>query len=135
MVLVGSWAPLFQLLSGKLRLLGGSITLVSIERVQGSDFDDSITGSNGADVLAGGAGNDTLDGGLGIDTASYAYSASGVSASRSGISFIRNGWRRPSSKSSWYMPMALMLNTMAAANTQADMKKWSICGNAKSSPS
>jgi ABC-type taurine transport system ATPase subunit len=27
LVLVGSWAPLFQLLSGKLRLLGGSITL------------------------------------------------------------------------------------------------------------
>jgi ABC-type multidrug transport system ATPase subunit len=27
LVLVGSWAPLFQLLAGKLRLLGGSITL------------------------------------------------------------------------------------------------------------
>ncbi|MBB3224165.1 beta strand repeat-containing protein [Pseudoduganella umbonata] len=62
-------------------ILGGNITLVSIERVQGSGFDDSITGSAGAEVLTGGIGNDTLDGGLGIDTASYAYSASGVTAS------------------------------------------------------
>jgi hypothetical protein len=61
--------------------LTDNVTLVSIERVQGSGFDDTIVGSVGDNVLAGGAGNDTLDGGLGIDTASYAGAAGGVNAS------------------------------------------------------
>jgi Ca2+-binding RTX toxin-like protein len=56
-------------------------TLISIERVQGSAFNDSIVGSGGDDVLAGGAGDDTLDGGLGIDTARYAGATAGVTAS------------------------------------------------------
>lgn len=46
-------------------------TLVSIEGVIGSDYDDTITGSDGDNVLSGGAGNDTLSGGLGNDEYRY----------------------------------------------------------------
>ena len=80
----------------------GNDTLVSIENVTGSAFDDSITGNGGANVLTGGAGhdilsgndgddslsggdgddllnggagNDVLDGGAGIDRVSYAVGA------------------------------------------------------------
>ena len=62
-------------------------TLVSIEDVFGSNFNDILTGDasantlsgyGGDDTLEGGAGADTLDGGDGIDTASYAGSAGGV---------------------------------------------------------
>ncbi len=62
----------------------GSDTLISIENVSGSDFDDSLMGTSaanvisgglGADTLTGGSGDDTLDGGFGVDTAIF----SGVS--------------------------------------------------------
>ena len=52
-------------------------TYVSIEGLQGSDFNDSLAGDananrieglSGDDVLEGSAGNDTLVGGLGSDT-------------------------------------------------------------------
>jgi Ca2+-binding RTX toxin-like protein len=58
----------------------GNDTLVDIENVTGSDFDDDIFGNSGAnylrggggsDILQGGAGNDTLDGGDDRDMASY----------------------------------------------------------------
>lgn len=42
-------------------------TLVSIEAVAGSGFDDSLTGGTAADSLLGGLGNDTLAGGAGSD--------------------------------------------------------------------
>ncbi len=62
-------------------------TLVSIEDVFGSNFNDGLTGDasantlsgyGGDDTLEGGAGADTLDGGDGVDTASYAGSVAGV---------------------------------------------------------
>lgn len=71
-------------------------TLVSIENVSGSAFNDVLTGNNGAnlldggggsdtlfggggsDTLRGGAGADSLDGGSGTDTADYASSSAGV---------------------------------------------------------
>jgi Ca2+-binding RTX toxin-like protein len=43
-------------------------TLVSIENLQGSGLDDTLTGNGGANTLIGGAGNDTLDGSVGVDT-------------------------------------------------------------------
>jgi Ca2+-binding RTX toxin-like protein len=46
----------------------GTDTLVSIENLTGSAFDDQLTGSAGANVLSGLAGNDRLDGAGGIDT-------------------------------------------------------------------
>jgi len=45
----------------------GSDTLVSIENLTGSAYDDSITGDAQANTLSGGAGNDTIEGGAGND--------------------------------------------------------------------
>ncbi|WP_157215952.1 calcium-binding protein [Flavisphingomonas formosensis] len=68
----------------------GSDTLVAIENLSGSAFNDTLTGNAGANILSGGAGNDVLIGGLGndrleggdgIDTASYAGAAAAVVAS------------------------------------------------------
>ncbi|WP_426957986.1 calcium-binding protein [Muricoccus radiodurans] len=62
-------------------------TLVGIEHLVGSAFDDVLLGDAGGnilnagagdDFLRGGAGADTLDGGAGPDTADYATSVSGV---------------------------------------------------------
>ena len=60
---------------------------VSIERVFGTSFDDSITGSDGNDVLLGNGGSDYLAGGLGNDsliggagTDSYGYNTANGSA-------------------------------------------------------
>lgn len=59
----------------------GTDTLVTMEGLEGSDFNDTLTGSSAAnsidglggnDSVNGGAGNDTLDGGAGVDTVSYA---------------------------------------------------------------
>lgn len=60
-------------------------TLIGIENVRGSDFNDTITGNSAAnqllgnggnDLLDGGRGNDLLNGGDGIDTASFAQTSS-----------------------------------------------------------
>ena len=53
---------------------GGIDTLISIERISGSAFDDYIRGSDVAsttEVFQGQEGNDTIDGGAGIDFASW----------------------------------------------------------------
>ena len=42
-------------------------TLLNIEAVLGSDFDDTLTGGSGVDTLFGGKGNDILDGGSNLD--------------------------------------------------------------------
>jgi Ca2+-binding RTX toxin-like protein len=61
--------------------------LISIENVNGSHANDTLSGTAGAnilagwggdDVLRGGAGADRLDGGVGRDTASYGTSAASV---------------------------------------------------------
>ena len=61
--------------------------LVSIENIDGSNYDDWLAGDNndnklrggqGDDFLRGAAGADTLDGGEGTDTASYAIARKGV---------------------------------------------------------
>ncbi|MGF7151060.1 Ca2+-binding RTX toxin-like protein [Sphingomonas zeicaulis] len=46
----------------------GLDTLISIENVIGTAFDDVITGNSQANLLSGGLGNDHLDGGSGADT-------------------------------------------------------------------
>jgi Ca2+-binding RTX toxin-like protein len=65
----------------------GTDNLVSIERLTGSGFNDTLTGSSGAnilsggdgdDVLIGGAGADALSGGNGVDTARYTGASAGV---------------------------------------------------------
>jgi len=66
---------------------GDTDTLSSIETVNGSAFDDSLTGSSGNDTLNGGDGNDTIEGGAGIDILNggngidiltYAHASSGI---------------------------------------------------------
>jgi hypothetical protein len=49
-------------------IFGGRDTLISIENVTGSAFDDFISGNIGGNVLDGGAGADQLFGGDGHDT-------------------------------------------------------------------
>jgi Ca2+-binding RTX toxin-like protein len=41
--------------------------LISIENVEGSDFNDSLIGNDAANILTGRAGDDILEGGLGAD--------------------------------------------------------------------
>jgi Ca2+-binding RTX toxin-like protein len=74
------------------QLTGGAgiDTLISIENITGSSFNDALLGSAGAnrlngwtgdDVIEGRDGNDTLNGASGNDTASYASAKSGVTVS------------------------------------------------------
>lgn len=74
----------------------GTDTLVSIENLTGSSFNDTLTGNSGNntllglggndtlnggsgnDILNGGSGNDTLSGGAGNDTADYSTATAGV---------------------------------------------------------
>lgn len=46
----------------------GSDTLLSVENLTGSDYNDTLTGDAGTNLLAGGAGADSLIGGTGLDT-------------------------------------------------------------------
>jgi Ca2+-binding RTX toxin-like protein len=52
----------------------GSLTVLGIENVQGSDFNDHLTGTSGNNLMQGMDGNDTLVGGAGVDTLSYSES-------------------------------------------------------------
>jgi hypothetical protein len=56
----------------------GDDTLISIENVTGSTYDDILTGDTGDNVFIGGTGNDILDGAGGTDTADYSTATSGV---------------------------------------------------------
>ncbi len=69
-------------------------TLVNIEQVRGSSFNDLLVGSaginllegiSGDDTLVGGAGADRLDGGVGVDTAAYDLSTAGVIVRLGGV--------------------------------------------------
>ena len=73
--------------------LAGGDTLVSIEEVTATAFNDQLRGSGADELLSGGAGDDqlaglggadTLDGGAGYDTASYAESGAGVQIAMDG---------------------------------------------------
>ncbi|MCC5607532.1 hypothetical protein LC612_12225 [Nostoc sp. CHAB 5834] len=56
----------------------GNDTLVSIERVLGSRFNDLLIGSNANESFLGGFGDDTINGGGGIDTVEYGFVGSRV---------------------------------------------------------
>jgi Ca2+-binding RTX toxin-like protein len=46
----------------------GTDTLIAIENLTGSRYNDTLTGNSGSNILDGGLGNDTMIGGLGNDT-------------------------------------------------------------------
>ncbi len=56
----------------------GADTLVSIENLIGSSYNDTLTGDGNANTVEGGLGNDILNGGAGIDTVSYSSATSAV---------------------------------------------------------
>jgi len=57
----------------------GMDTLISIENLIGSNYNDALTGNGLDNILEGGAGNDTLNGSTGNDTAAYQLATGGVS--------------------------------------------------------
>ncbi len=61
----------------------GNDTLVRIEQVTGSAFNDLLTGDSADNTLVGGAGNDVLDGAGGSDAVSYANALAAVTVSLS----------------------------------------------------
>lgn len=59
----------------------GADTLISIERIHGSAYDDHLTGDAGENVLRGNGGDDRLDGGVGsLDASDYTNAPKAVSA-------------------------------------------------------
>jgi Ca2+-binding RTX toxin-like protein len=85
-----SAAVTVDLEQGRTSGAAGTDILKSIERVDGTAFNDTIKGGDladllfgddGDDTLQGGSGEDRLDGGAGSDTASYASAQSGVRVS------------------------------------------------------
>jgi len=69
-------------LTGSQNTIGaGTDTLISIEQLIGSKFNDTLFGNSGNNTLEGGPGNDKLDGRDGYDFASYATAAAGVTVS------------------------------------------------------
>ena len=56
----------------------GTDTLLNIQGLIGSDFNDTLTGDGASNVIDGGAGADTLDGGAGTDTLAYTSLSGGV---------------------------------------------------------
>jgi Ca2+-binding RTX toxin-like protein len=74
-----------------------SDTIVNIERVYGSNYNDSLTGdadtnvlwgAGGNDGLYGAGGNDYIDGGVGTDTAYYGGTRAGYSLAHSGANVV-----------------------------------------------
>lgn len=79
---------------------GGQDTLVSIENIQGSNFDDTITGdansnlffgNGGIDTISGGDGDDFIFGGTGIDILDGGAGSDRVYFSGDGIGFLQPG--------------------------------------------
>jgi Ca2+-binding RTX toxin-like protein len=69
----------------------GIDTLIGLEGLAGSAFDDILTGNNGDNVLDGGAGSDTLAGGGGVDTGAFSGQLLDYTISQSGSSTIVSG--------------------------------------------
>ena len=79
----------FDLSSGTFSAAGlGTDTLISIEGVIGTDFDDTLTGNDEDNFFAVGDGDDTVIGGLGIDWISLRGATSGVTVDET---FLNSG--------------------------------------------
>ena len=66
---------------GQNTISDGTDTLINMEGLSGSDFNDTLTGSSGNDFFRGRNGNDSIDGGAGFDIVTYRFAASGVTVS------------------------------------------------------
>lgn len=68
--------------------LGGTDTLINIEGIRGSSFNDILTGGNVAnsafEAFTGNAGNDVIDGGAGYDRADYLTATAAVTVTLGG---------------------------------------------------
>ena len=82
---------------------GGTDTLVNINGLWGSNFNDELNGGQGDQWFRGGGGNDTIRGGADTDTVSYASDPNGVIVNLSGSPVVvgsetvgggtaRDGW-------------------------------------------
>ena len=82
---------------------GGTDTLVNINGLWGSNYDDTLTGGLGDQWFRGNGGSDTIDGGADTDTVSYASDPNGVIVNLSGAPVVvgsetveggtaRDGW-------------------------------------------
>ena len=60
--------------------------LSSVEKVIGSNYNDTLTGSSGDDTFDGGIGNDTLAGGAGSDTYLFGFDSGSDTISSRGTS-------------------------------------------------
>jgi hypothetical protein len=60
-------------------------TLVNVENVVGTFFNDTIIGNWADNTIEGGYGADGINGGAGTDTASYAHSGAGVTINLAGL--------------------------------------------------
>ncbi|MBX9847878.1 MAG: hypothetical protein K2X64_01190 [Rhodocyclaceae bacterium] len=74
----------------------GGDTLINIQNLTGSAFNDTLIGNSSNNVIEGGAGSDTIDGQGGVDTVTYATGSSGVITSLStgtfsGVTFLSSG--------------------------------------------
>jgi Ca2+-binding RTX toxin-like protein len=72
----------------------GIDTLIDVENLKGSAFNDTLTGNAGDNVIEGGDGNDILNGGgngPGGDTASYAGAGAGVAVSLTAVGAQNTG--------------------------------------------
>ncbi|HIF26349.1 MAG TPA: type I secretion C-terminal target domain-containing protein [Micavibrio sp.] len=56
----------------------GTDTILNVENITGSAFNDVLTGNDQNNTIDGGAGNDIMVGGLGNDTVSYASASAAV---------------------------------------------------------
>jgi Ca2+-binding RTX toxin-like protein len=71
---------------------GSTDTLIAIERITGSDFNDTITGGAGNEFVGAVGGDDVLTGGDGYDTLLYIIAPSGVTVNlESGTASGGNG--------------------------------------------
>ena len=71
---------------------GGTDTLISIENIIGSVFNDNLTGDVHGNLIQGGSGNDSFDGGSGTDTAVF-----GGHQANSTLTKTASGWTVSSS--------------------------------------
>lgn len=130
-------------------------TMISIENVHGSNFDDFIHGNDldnwlyglagndtlygyrgnnhlyggpGVDNLVGGPGIDYMDGGEGIDTVSYQLADSGVTASLADQS-INTGWAKGDTYINIEDLTGTMYDDILYGDSQAINNIWGLAGN------